>query len=536
MSAILLDTQLRDTLVNQFKGLSFQGQTQVPQDTLASRLRTCSRLEHSATVLTEFSGHFAGVFHGESYVDLVTDQTGSIPLYYGYKSGRWVISEDAQSVMERLTLHDIDLKRCDEFGMLGYTTGQHTLVSGVWRVPAGHIIRIQLSGCLSDIAAQEYFSFKRRPAQSATSQQAFETMLDQAVGRMKFACKDRTVFLPLSGGYDSRLVAIMVHRAGLRNVTAFCYGPSQNDPECAVSKRVADAFGFKWIFIPYTDDLLLQSFSNDRYRSYLENASGLSAVPHLQDWPALNHLYDSGQLSIDAIIMPGHGGDILAGHRIATKTPTSGRDEILDQDYNLRPLSFNKTATKDDCLSWVENVLQAGNMAKEPTNAQKEYWTWRERLSKFLIGGVKAYEAFDCCWWLPLLDVDVVAYMSQLSDEDLRAKGAYKDYVNTLYAKATGDAGLLHNGGENWARGRLKIGLKALLPKRLFNSLRRARPGRQRNHFFIKAQPNSAVMPRLEQGYLAQGIMAEEVLEHILLSIAFSRNSTARTQIEKASL
>ena len=61
----------------------------------------------------------------------------------------------------------------------------------------------------------------------------------------------RVIVVPLSGGYDSRLVASGFAYLGYKNVKCFSYG-QKNNFESLISKKVAKKLGYDWKFIKLT--------------------------------------------------------------------------------------------------------------------------------------------------------------------------------------------------------------------------------------------------------------------------------------------
>ena len=75
------------------------------------------------------------------------------------------------------------------------------------------------------------------------SQERLEAGFQRMLGSLK---KNQPLLIPLSGGYDSRLIACLCKKSGLENVTCFTYG-REDSFEVAISKKVASALGYKCI-------------------------------------------------------------------------------------------------------------------------------------------------------------------------------------------------------------------------------------------------------------------------------------------------
>ena len=56
---------------------------------------------------------------------------------------------------------------------------------------------------------------------------------------------DKTIYIPLSGGLDSRLIIAKFHEKKYKNIKAFSYG-LKNNADALIAKKVADHLDVKW--------------------------------------------------------------------------------------------------------------------------------------------------------------------------------------------------------------------------------------------------------------------------------------------------
>ena len=141
--------------------------------------------------------------------------------------------------------------------------------------------------------------------------------------RLVKSVNQRQIVLPLSGGYDSRLIAVMLARLGYDNVVCFSYGKPGNW-ESEISRRVAEKLGYKWLFVPYSRRKWRTSFQSEERLAYTRRASALCSPAVLQDWLAVRELTDHKLLSQDAIFVPGHTNDFITGGHIPAELAHSG--------------------------------------------------------------------------------------------------------------------------------------------------------------------------------------------------------------------
>ena len=125
--------------------------------------------------------------------------------------------------------------------------------------------------------------------------------------------------------------------------------------------------------------------------------------PHIQDWPAVFELNASGELPREAVFVPGHSGDFLAGSHIPRWYPTRKRikrDEILqsilDVHYSLwdwpTPGAGN---LRTEFIHRIDEIIgPVIDASPEDAADMFECWDWSERQSKFIVNSVRVYETF----------------------------------------------------------------------------------------------------------------------------------------------
>ena len=73
----------------------------------------------------------------------------------------------------------------------------------------------------------------------------FLNILRDTIQRLIKFANGRQIIVPLSGGYDSRLVASLLKQANYQNILCFTYG-KKSSPEVIISKKVANKIFFYW--------------------------------------------------------------------------------------------------------------------------------------------------------------------------------------------------------------------------------------------------------------------------------------------------
>ena len=74
------------------------------------------------------------------------------------------------------------------------------------------------------------------------------TIIDNIFENIINKANNRPIWIPLSGGLDSRLVLCKLHEKGYTNLNCFSYG-LKNNSECLIAEKIAKTLNIRWKFI-----------------------------------------------------------------------------------------------------------------------------------------------------------------------------------------------------------------------------------------------------------------------------------------------
>lgn len=198
------------------------------------------------------------------------------------------ISDNAEWVRQRVGDQTIDPVAREEFQLVGYVTGQDTLFPHVKQLLAGESLIAEEGESGIDVRCRRYYRYLHtEPKQydEPALRQRLDQVIVKTMRRLIDYAAGRQIVVPLSGGYDSRLIVTQLKRLGYDNILAFTYGVAGNK-ESRYSKQVADALGLKWHFVEYSSELWRGTWEAAEGRRYQSWASGWSSLAHWQDWLA----------------------------------------------------------------------------------------------------------------------------------------------------------------------------------------------------------------------------------------------------------
>jgi len=357
---------------------------------LQSLLPALQNEEIMIATLKALNGVFSWIYASGSDVYLYCDKSRFFPLFFRL-SPELLISDDPETLIREGD--SLDEFATEEFRCTGYTTGLDTLVSEIRQIPAGELLIISQGG---NIKRHRIFSYQVRLAELRTYKDPLDTMhaaIEKAALKFVQSLGESTPIIPLSGGYDSRLIACILKNYGYSNSICFTYGRKTEEVE--ISRKVADLLGFKWYFIDYEifeNERL--SIKNEVFNSYYRYTSKFTSMFYLQEYPAILYLLENNLIPNNSIFLPGHSGDLLGGSQFDKVFPVHlGIDKIAEQI--LATKYFNYPAGSH-LLNFFRKRLE---LVLDKDNSYLGYsifedWDIREKIAKFIINSSQLFTFF----------------------------------------------------------------------------------------------------------------------------------------------
>ena len=460
---------------------------------------------------------------------MAVDRIRSLPLFYGLHEGELFISDDARWIRDQVKGTEIDSVAREEFLSTGYVTGPDTLFPNIKQVQAGEVVFFE-AGNNEEIAIQPQRYFQYYPSDfldepKETLFRRFETTLDRVFQRLIDYAEGRTLVVPLSGGYDSRLIAVMLKRLGYDKFLAFSYGKPGNT-EAQISKFVAEKLNINWIFIPYTNELWHDWYLSPEMKAYFEYADGLASLPHIQDWPAVLQLKAQELVPENSVFVPGHTPVLtfqinkLEALRGKKKCPDCFFEILRQVHYNLVPSGYELLKARN---SWYLHKFPMNT--KEEVLGVSDLWAWTERQSKFIGNSVRSYEFFGYDWWMPFWDVEFTEVYEKVPYKHRLDKKLYKEYVDQLFTSiAENPFGKPQGSANAWNSAKKKFysTVKQILPEGIKRCLRKKRELRSyKNHpmGWYGIHNESYVREQIKSGYSTiNSLIAKDYIDDLVTS------------------
>jgi len=475
----------------------------------------------------KLNGCWAAIIYDKKVksLNIVVDRYRSIPLFYSVNDNVVCVSDISNS-LNRLTQNsEIDETSELQFLLSGFVTGNKTLYKNICQVQPGSLVSITAD---KTVIEQHYFKFfpeikKFENVDVLESQ--LKSIIYRIKDRLKLACKNKKVFVPLSGGNDSRLIMWMLSESGVEDVICYTYGVSSN-PQREIARQIAERLGYEWYFIEYSKEKWKQSLEQGSIEDFFIFSSNGTSLPHIQDYAAVKELERKGLITENSIFLPGHVGDAWA-NEFASNTLEEPYP-LPPQEYHSRfmdifdskiisfivyrhlmffPVSKKQWATKEfgAIIDRIKKEVDEYGSDRKGVIWKALEWILRGRTSLWIVNSVRTYEYFKASYYLPLADYELIDFLQKLSLEHILDRNLYTRVVTNIFEDSSNETAVKLNNVEVRSGGTRNNGLKRkiiYLTKRfgiydIFERFKhRRRPERNLNfeHWFTEGKRSESVM------------------------------------------
>lgn len=321
---------------NYVKGFAFICNTYYEEEKLCSIVSEAIDNDTIKELLLKLNGNFSIVIKKAEVYYLIADKIRSFPLFYAKINDSWLITDQTAIITEKILEICINESAVAEFLSQGYLSGSKTLIKNCFIVTPGSFVNIN-----QEANIEYYHSFivpKRQRTAKQIGKEAAE-IIRATFKRMLSTVRDKTLLIPLSGGYDSRLILCLCKEYNLSNVICYTYG-RKDSFEVMISQKVAERLNYPWYFVEYTFDKITQMLRDERYIKYIRFAGNFNTRAHAQDYIAISELLSKGIIDKDTVVIPGHSGDMLGGSHVSNAYLNYDNyyDIIYDKYFTLNVL------------------------------------------------------------------------------------------------------------------------------------------------------------------------------------------------------
>lgn len=430
----------RDELLKD-KALAMHFATVTDEKTLAQRLTS------------QRGGLFAIIINKPNFKAVAVDNARIYPLFYNSKG---VIADSAYSLLNAKST--IDNNALEMYHVAGMTPENKTLICDIHQVaPSSYVIFEN-----DNIICKKYYNYliekgKCKKKDLKELNIAIEKAFEQAISSVE----GRQIVVPLSGGYDSRLIICMLHKLKYKNV--LCYTVGNNDSyEVKIARKVCQVLGYKHIIVDNTaitgSGLDIES---EVFKAYSRHLGNLICFTYVFEFVALRHLKNLNVISDDAVFMPGHSGDFYGGAYVRKSHVTSSDSpqtiankiifDILEFGYShkVKRLIANNISSKYEPHSVVQDYVLNNTLALNINNS------------------ARIYEHFQHEVRMPFWSKYLLDFFKDICPEQLTGDRLYYTYVHDIYKHLEIDFRQPEYSLKDIQRQWYKNRIRKLLPKRI---------------------------------------------------------------------
>ena len=363
-------------------------------------------------------GNFSIIIASESYVFAAVDRVRSYPLYYSHSTSRHFVSNSSSKILSQLSNPKVNQDSLITLAMSGYVFGKETLYSDIKQMQAGEALFWRNDDSNPEIT--RYYTYLPEPIDTKNSSallDEFSDVVDIAISQLIKLADGRPIWVPLSGGLDSRLIVAKLVEHKYNNISTFSYGNNGNH-EMRQAQYVANQLQVPWYKIPSKSKRAYDLYQSSLRKEYEQYSHGLTNIPSYMEFEPLVHLKDKGSIPDDAIIVNGQTGDFVTGGHVP--------EFLLQNDVKLEDI-FDYIINKH-CSFWknihtkknIEKILDILSVQfKDIQNISTkvlslpslyECWEWQERQSKLVVRGQRLYDFLGLQWNLPFWHADMMEF------------------------------------------------------------------------------------------------------------------------------
>lgn len=429
-----MKTYLTSPLWHTIDGVSVRGYIVVDGrmlcgDDMARYFAEAKDVNYLRWKLEAAEGLFAVVVARERWSAIAVDRMRSIPLFYS--------SEGIADTPYPLAPSPFVL---DETSAMVYkasaaTFPGSTLDKRVSQVEAGTIVCFDTIGFDQQIGYVSYYSHLCQASDEHPSTvSALSEAMDVAFANLSLSLSNRPVVVPLSGGYDSRLIACHLKALGISNVVCFNVGMPGSNEE-AVARRVAATLGFDYHFVDASSQevFMPEIYADEDFRRYYRHLGGYTNFVWLFEYMAMRYLLRQGLVSQDAVVVPGHSADSLAGSHLA-KGGIAINSTASQMARAMVYRSFEYKASFR-LYKWMEHHCERLlNQGYTPVSVYQDF-IMQHRQAQQIVNSARVYEHFGLGLRLPFWDKALLQFFRTLSYSQLYACRLYEQYAHEVFQK-----------------------------------------------------------------------------------------------------
>ena len=399
--------------------------------------------------LSDIYGFFAVIIKKEDRIWAAVDIARTMPLYYSDDCRFLSDSGEKIRKLKKIRKSDVNPIRMVELYATSNIVFENTAYDSVKQIDCGNAIEF-----IDDKATKAFYFAHTEETKEYTETQALkalEQVTKKVIERTLKYINKRPIVLSLSGGYDSRYLACSLKNAGIDRVICYTYG-SRQSRDVKESKLVADALGYDWYCVEYTDQDICRLVKKEN-EGYFTYCCEHDYTIYLQNYIAVRKLTEDGRLPKDAVFLTGLGNDMPTGVYVPSEETASSYGYSIQAvcDYIIDYRFARVTLREDihDRLAAELRTFLRGSGIREITDYQSfvnavDCAQAEEAHSRCYPNMNRIHEYFGYQWVMPCWDKELIRFWYGMPVEFRYKRNLFEKYVTEELGKK------YHVGQKRW--------------------------------------------------------------------------------------
>jgi len=396
-------------------------------------------IETENSNIPKFNGIYTYIKTTPDGIVIISDTINYFPVFYIKQNNDWIVSDDWSALIDCKGGITQNFEAQAEFQSIGFVLAHETLDADIFKTRAGEKLVLHHDGTFERVP--DYY-FLPDVFVNDSFQNLSNTMLSElyeAGERLIQFLGSRTAVIPLSGGFDSRLIACVLKKLNYDNVICFTYGIKSKEEE--ISRKVAQSLGYQWYFIDYTEINIETYLEDAQFLEYMRFTGNGYAMPYLQEYFAVNKLIQENLIPENSVFLPGHVGDNIAGSYILKSIKTKAQNNklyhnLIDNYFFFKKNNRNEKRQLIKRISKTTREYPLNNIYSASYNPYIEDWCVKEKFSKFLFHSSKVFDFFGYETYFLLWDKKMVNFFRNLPYQQRENKLLYDNVaINEFFIK-----------------------------------------------------------------------------------------------------
>ncbi len=394
--------------------------------------RHTQRFDDFKKLAGQLNGHYSVFVEMPAEKWAVCSHTWSFPLFYRNTGNAIHISDNPEKLLnEESKLQSSSLSR-NYFLTFGVTPANTTLIQNIFQILPGELIRFR-GDKKESFRLFPYTEKYRKEDEKSFDEKEFYNLLFEVFQRYSNHIKEKQVLLPLTRGYDSRVLGCLLKEFGHRRVICATWGRNRNN-EVRTAEKVAERLGYKHFFIDYSKEVPKDFTRVKEFEPYIHFTGHFSSMPFLQDYFAIKSLKERKIIDSQTVVLPGHPGDLLRGshldNHLLLKSEKYAISKIISSFGTSYPLACSEIKELEEFISQT-----FFSSPQTPAWMQYDEWDYQERQCKFIGNSTLAFSFFETEVLMPMFDMELLKFFRSVPFSLKLGSPLYNQTLETIFEK-----------------------------------------------------------------------------------------------------